>query len=171
MKSLLQSKDENPATIDKLPVEVGVDSQSSDSCDSLAEAKSSVAMHDDRCVVMHDDRCVVMNDDGPIVDPVIQTADKLSDLTLIEEPPDGVEAHKEGDMKTETGAEERGKEEPSPDPIEEEAKKRLHSRKFREYCDHDLSKDLGKSSTTFVSNFPETGIIFRFAVVFDQRLF
>jgi hypothetical protein len=29
--------------------------------------------------------------------------------------------------------------------IEERAKKRLHSRKFREYCNHDLSKDLGKS--------------------------
>jgi hypothetical protein len=144
MKSLLQSKDENLATIDKLPVEVGVDSQSSDTSDSLAEAKSSV--------VMHDDRRIVMNDDRPIVDPVIQTAEKLSDLTLIEKAPDGIESRKEGDMKTETGvAEERGKEEPSLDPIEEEAKKRLHSRKFREYCDHDLSKDLGKSFTTLVT--------------------
>jgi hypothetical protein len=152
MKSLLQSKDENLPTTGKLPVEVGVDSQSSDTCDGLAEAKRSVVMHDD-------DSSIVMNDDRSIVDPVVQTVEKLSDLTLIEdcvespaEAPDGIEAHKEGDMKTETGvAEERGKEEPSLDPIEEEAKKRLHSRKFREYCDHDLSKDLGKSFTTLVT--------------------
>jgi hypothetical protein len=165
MRSLLQSKDENLPTIDKLPLEMGVDSQSSDTSDSLAEAKSSVVMHDDSSIVMNDDRRVVMNDDRSIVDPVIQTADKLSDLTLIEEAPDGVDAHKEGDLKTETGvAEERGKEEPSPDPIEEEAKKRLHSRKFREYCDHDLSKDLGKSFNTLVCDFSETGIIFRLSV-------
>jgi hypothetical protein len=162
MKSLLQSKDENLPTTGKLPVEVGVDSQSSDTSDSLAEAKSSV--------IMHDDNSIVMNDDRRIVDPVIQTADKLSDLTLIEEASGGIESRKEGDMKTKTGvAEERGKEEPRPDPIEEEAKKRLHSRKFREYCDHDLSKDLGKSFTTFVRDFPETGIIF--GLVFDQRPF
>jgi hypothetical protein len=152
MKSLLQSKDENLPTTGKLPVEVGVDSQSSDTSDSLAEAKSSVVMHDDSSIVMNDDSSIVMNDDRSIVDPVIQTAEKLSDLMLIEEAPDGAEAHKEGDMKTETGAEGKGKEEPSPDPIEEEAKKRLHSRKFREYCDHDLSKDLGKSFTTFSLN-------------------
>jgi hypothetical protein len=153
MKSLLQSRDENLPTIDKLPVEVGVDSQSSDTSDSVAEAKSSV--------VTNDDSSIVMNDDRSIVDPVIQTADKLSDLTLIEEAPDSIDAHKEGDVKIETGAEERSKEEPSLDPIEKEAKKRLHSRKFREYCDHDLSKDLGKPFITLVSDFPETGIIFR----------
>jgi hypothetical protein len=147
MKSLLQSKDENLPTIDKLPVEADVDSQSSDTSDSLAEAKSSVVMNDDSSIVMHDD--------GRIVDPVIQSAEKLGDLTLTEEALDSIEAHKEGDMKTETGvAEERGKEEPSLDPIEEEAKKRLHSRKFREYCDHDLSKDLGKSFNTLVRDLP-----------------
>jgi hypothetical protein len=169
MKSLLQPKDENLPTIDKLPLEVGVDSQSSDTSDSLAEAKSSVVMHDDRRVVMHDDSSIIMNDDRPIVDPVIQTAEKLSDLTLIEEAPDSVEARKEGDMKTETGAEEQGKEESSLDPIEEEAKKRLHSRKFREYCDHDLSKDLGKSFTHLLEVFLKQGLFF--GLVFDQRPF
>jgi hypothetical protein len=171
MKSLLQSKDENLLTVDKLPVEVGVDSQPSDSSVSLAEAKSSVVMHDDSSIIMNDDRRTVMNDDRSIVDPVIQTAEKLIDLTLTEEAPDDVKAHKEGDMKNETGAEERGKEEPRPDPIEEEAKKRLHSRKFREYCDHDLSKDLGKSFTTFVRDFPETGIIFRLSVRSETILY